>query len=68
MNYRRIFIENSCVHIIILSYNRTPIFIKNIDILRMAFRNVSKFYKFEIIAICVLKDHIHLIIKPENIK
>ena len=67
MNYRRIFIENSCVHIIVLSYNRMPIFIDNIDVLRAAFANVSQIYNFEIIAICVLKDHIHMIIKPENI-
>ena len=67
MNYRRVFIENSCVHIIVLSYNRMPIFIDNIDVLRAAFANVSQIYNFEIIAICVLKDHIHMIIEPENI-
>ncbi len=67
MNYRRVFIENGCVHIIILSYNRKPIFIDNIHILRKAFANVYKIYDFEIIAVCVLKDHIHMIIKPKNI-
>lgn len=68
MNYRRVFIENSCVHIIVLSYNRMPILIDNIDVLRAAFANVSQIYNFEIIAICVLKDHIHMIIKPKNIQ
>ena len=48
MNYRRVFIENGCVHIIILSYNRKPIFIDNIHILRKAFANVYKIYDFEI--------------------
>lgn len=68
MNYRRVFIPNSCVHLILTSYNRKPIFIKNIDILRTAFKNTSKNYKFEIVAICVLPDHIHMILHPQNIR
>ena len=67
MNYRRAYIQNSYVHLVITSYNRKPIFIKYIDILRSAFKNTLKNYKFEIIAICVLPDHIHLILNPENI-
>ena len=43
------------------------IFIDNIEILRSAFKNTSKNYKFEIIAICVLPEHIHMILKPSNI-
>ena len=68
MNYRRVYILNSFVHIILASYNRKPIFIDNIDILRTAFRNTMKIYKFEIVAICVLPDHIHVILNPENIR
>lgn len=67
MNYRRVFVQNGYVHIIITSYERKPVFIDNIEILRTAFRNVQKLYKFEIIAICVLPEHIHLILHPENI-
>ena len=67
MNYRRIFVPNGYVHIIITSYGRNPVFVKNIEILRTAFRNVQKLYKFEITAICVLPEHIHLIMHPENI-
>ena len=55
------------VHIIITSYERKPVFIDNIEILRTAFRNVQKLYKFEIIAICIMPEHIHLILHPENI-
>ena len=68
MNYRRVYIPNSFVHIIITSYNRSPIFIENIDFIRTAFRQTTRNYKFEIVAICVLPDHIHLILNPENIK
>ena len=67
MNYRRVFVQNGYVHIIITSYERTPVFIDNIEILRTAFRNVQKLYKFEIVSICILPDHIHLILHPENI-
>ena len=67
MNYRRVFVPNGYVHIIITSYERKPVFIDNIEILRTAFRNVQNLYKFEIIAICIMPEHIHLILHPENI-
>ena len=67
MNYRRAFVPNGYVHIIITSYERKSVFIENIEILRTSFKNVQKLYKFEIIAICVLPDHIHLIFHPKDI-
>ncbi len=68
MNYKRIFIKNSFVHIIIVSYNRKNIFIENIELLRLSFRNAKQFFKFEIVAICILPNHIHIILNPDNIK
>ena len=68
MNYRRAFVPNGYLHIIITSYDRKPIFIENIDILRTAFKNTKEIYEFEIIAICVLPNHIHLILHPNNIE
>lgn len=68
MNYRRVYIQNSVVHIIISSYNRISVFTEYIDILRDAFRNTMKNYKFKIISICILPDHIHLLLKPNNIE
>ena len=35
--------------------------------LRSAFRNTLKNYEFELIAICVLPDHIHMILHPKTI-
>ncbi len=68
MNYRRAFIQNSYLHLIIVSYNRKNIFIDNIELLRHAFKNAKQFFNFEIIAICVLSDHIHVILNPKNIE
>ncbi len=67
MNYRRVFVPNTYLHIIITSYNKKPLFIDNIDILRTAFKNTMQVYKYEIIAICVLPEHIHLILYPKDI-
>lgn len=67
MNYRRLFVENSCVFITIVVNNRIPIIIDNINLIYDAFSNVSNFYNFELLAYCIQKDHIHCIIKPENI-
>lgn len=67
MNYRRVFVPNTYLNIIITSYNRKPIFIDNIDILRTALKNTMQVYKYEIIAICVLPEHIHLILYPQDI-
>lgn len=67
MNYRRVYIPNSFVHIILVSYNRKPIFIENVKLLKEAFINSKKFFKYEIFAICILPNHIHMILYPENI-
>ena len=68
MNYRRVFIENGYVHLIIVAYNRHPIFVQNINLLKQAIINSKKYFNYELIAICVLPEHIHMIIYPENIK
>lgn len=68
MNYRRVFIPNSYLHLIIVSYNRKNIFINNIELLKHALKNAKQFFCFEIVAICVLPDHIHVILNPKNIK
>ena len=68
MNYRRVFIENGYVHLIIVAYNRQPIFIQNINLLKQAIINSEKYFNYELIAICVLPEHIHMILYPENIK
>lgn len=67
MNYKRVFIQNSCVHLIIVAYNRKPIFIDNVDLLQKAIINAMQYFQFEIVAFCILPDHIHIIMKPIDI-
>lgn len=67
-NYRRLFIENSCVFITIVTYDRKPFLLDNIGLLRESFREVRQKYSFDILACVILPEHIHLILKPESIK
>lgn len=67
MNYRRIFIQNGLIFLTLVTNNRNPILISNIDILEIAFDNVREYYKFDLIAYSIQPDHIHCIIKPQNI-
>ena len=68
MNYKRFYIPNSILFITIVTNNRTPMLIDNISLIRESFKNVSQYYDFELIAYAVLKDHLHCLIKPEDIK
>ena len=67
MNYRRLFIQNSIVFITIVTYNRQNILVQNINLLKNAILQTKQKYKFDITAICVLDNHIHMLLKPANI-
>lgn len=68
-NYKRFYKEGyNYVFFTIVTCNRTPILINNIELLRNAFKYALHKYKFEIFACSVMKDHIHLILKLENSK
>jgi len=67
MNYKRLFIEGTYVFLTIVTSKRRKILIENINILREAFRKTINTYNYELYAICVLPDHIHMIIKPYDI-
>ena len=69
-NYRRYFLKNFPVFITMVSNHRQKLFVKNIKILRKAFRNAKSYYDFKIIAITVMQDHVHLILEmstPEDL-
>ena len=68
MNYRRLFVDNSIVFITIVTYERQEFLIENIEILREAFHQTKQKFQFDIIAITVLKNHIHMLIKPNKIE
>ena len=65
-NYLRYYVENSMVFITVVTYNRQPILIDNINLLRQSLKDSR--YNFNIIAGVVLPEHFHILIKPENIK
>ena len=67
MNYKRLFIQGSYVFLTVVTYNRKPILVENIDLLRMAFKNTKKNYNFEIFATVILPEHFHVLLKPKNI-
>ena len=67
MNYRRLYIPNSFVFLTIVTSKRRPILINNIKLLRQALKRAVENYNCKIIAICVLPEHIHMIIKPYQI-
>lgn len=64
-NYLRYYVENSIAFITVVTYNRQPILVENINIFRQAIKD--SLYKFTIIAGIVLPDHFHILIKPEKI-
>ena len=68
MNYKRVFAENTYIFITFVTYNRENILIDNIEYLRQAFVSAKEKYKFEIFGIVIIPNHIHMIIRPKNIK
>ena len=68
MNYRRAYIENSKIFITIVTSKRRHILINNIDLIRESFKQTKEKIKFEIDAIVILPNHLHMIIQPEKNK
>jgi len=68
MNYRRLYIDGHSYFITMVTHNRTPLLIENIDLLRYAFKLSKKKYHYHIDAIVILPDHLHMIITPQNYK
>jgi len=67
MNYKRYFIPNSMVFMTIVTYNRNPILLEHIDLIKSSIKYAKTKKSFSIEAIVILKDHIHLILQPETI-
>ena len=66
MNYKRYFIPNSMVFITIVTYNRKQILLDYIDLIKSYFKYTKTKISFNIVAIVILKDHIHFILQLEN--
>ena len=65
-NYKRIYLQNYSYYITVVTQNRKPILIDNIELLRDSFRRSKKKYDYGINAIVILPDHMHMIISPKN--
>lgn len=66
-NYKRYYLNNHYVFITVITYNRNPILIKNIDLLRESFKQTTKVFDFEIFGSVIIPEHFHVIIRPKDI-
>jgi len=64
-NYKRIFMDGYSYFLTVVTHQRNPILIENIDLLRESFRMSKTRYSYKIEAIVILPDHFHLIITPD---
>ena len=67
-NYKRIFIDGYSYFITVVTHQRNPILIDNIQLLRESFEYSKILYKYKIDAIVILPEHFHMIITPNYAK
>jgi len=65
MNYRPIYLDSYSYYLTLVTQERKPLLIDNIDLLRKAFRLSKQKYDYDIDAIVILPDHLHMIITPK---
>jgi putative transposase len=65
MKYRRIYLDSYSYYLTLVTQGRKPLLVENIDVLRTAFRLSKKRYTYQIEAIVILPDHLHMIIRPK---
>ena len=65
MKYRRIYLDSYSYYLTLVTQDRKPLLIDNIDVLRHAFKLSKKKYVYDIEAIVILPDHLHMIIRPK---
>ncbi len=65
-NYKQLFLLGYSYFITIVTHQRKPILIDNIELLREGFRESKRFFDYKIDAIVILPDHLHMIITPKN--
>ena len=68
MRYRRLFLDGYSYFFTIVTYQRNPILIENIELLRESFLQVKSQYSFTIDSIVILPDHLHMIMTFENVE
>ncbi len=63
-NIRRYFLSGNYYFMTHVTHNRAPILVEHFDILWAAICDIKNRYPFEIIAWCILPDHVHILINP----
>ena len=67
-NYKRLFLaQYQYIFITIVTHNRNPILIENIETLKESIKKTHFKYNFDIVAIAIMPNHLHMIIKVDNI-
>jgi putative transposase len=66
--YRRIFNDGHTYFLTVVTYQRNPILIDNIELLRESFRQSKKKHTYYIDAIVILPEHFHLLITLDSAK
>jgi putative transposase len=64
--YKRLFLAGHSYFLTMVTHRRLPILIDNIELLRESFRESKQYFVYNIDAIVILPDHIHMIITPEK--
>ncbi len=64
-NYKRLFLEGHSYYFTVVTHQREPILIDNIEILRESFAQSKQYFSYKIDAIVILPEHFHMIITPK---
>ena len=67
-NYKRIFLDGYSYYLTVVTHQRNPILIDNIELLRESFRVSKRKYQYKIEGIVILPEHFHIILTPQNAK
>jgi len=63
-NYKRIFLDGYSYFITVVTHQRNPILVENIELLRESFKASKCKYNYHIDAVVVLPDHFHVMLTP----
>ena len=66
--YKRIFLDGYSYYITVVTYQRNPVLLENIDLLRESFAYAKTKFVFSLNDIVILPDHFHMIITVPEAK
>jgi putative transposase len=67
-NYKRLFLNGYSYYITIITHQRNPILIENIELLRESFKYAKSLFSFHIEEIVIMPEHLHMIIEVKYAK